>query len=144
MGAAEHFAAADPLPAVLEWLRQHPAITAAFGGPDHVSGVMEAPWPHLCVTPGVSSDLRDLQWDTVSDVTLDVYGDPAGWPGPAELRRLLLLAARICSEIPPSSGAPELPVISAVAPSGLLAAIPLQNGQQRWTLGLRVTSHPAT
>lgn len=144
MSAAEQFAAADPLPVVLAWLRQHPTVLAAIGGPEHISGVMEAPWPHLRVTSGPGGDLRDMTWETVSEVTLEVYGDPSGWPGPAELRRLLLLAARVCVDIPHHDGATGHPVISDVGPSGVVAVTPLLTGQQRWTLGLLVTSHPAT
>lgn len=143
MSHAARLADADPLPQVLAYLQQHPDVTEALGGPGHVSGLLEEPWPHITVTPGPGGDLRNLRWDTVMDISIEAYGDPSGWPGPAELRRLALLAVAVCVELPDADRPPGAPVITAVSPSGALAWTPLETGQPRWSTGVLVTSHPA-
>ncbi|MFD7334932.1 hypothetical protein ACFV98_02865 [Streptomyces violascens] len=114
----------------------------ALGGPGRVSGIAEAPWPHLRVTHGPGGDLRDLTWATTPEVTLEVYGDPGGWPGQAELRRILLVCAAASMEIIEAPSVPGKPVISGIRPSGTLVWSPLIDGQPRWLLGLLVTVHP--
>ena len=52
--------AADPIAVVVAWLKQHPTIAAEFGGDAHVSGLNEAPFPHVEVAAGPGGDLRDL------------------------------------------------------------------------------------
>ncbi|MER5301303.1 hypothetical protein ABT039_17775 [Streptomyces lasiicapitis] len=133
---------ADPVSALLAWLRQHPRVAAALGGPGRASGIAEAPWPHLRVTHGPGGDMRTLAWATEPEVTLEVYGDPGGWPGQAELRRIILVCAAAATELPDAPHAPGQPVISGVRPSGTLLWSPLVDGQPRWLLGLLVTLHP--
>ncbi|AKN68766.1 hypothetical protein QR97_02165 [Streptomyces sp. PBH53] len=133
---------ADPVSAILAWLQKHPRVTTALGGPGRVSGIAEAPWPHLRVTHGPGGDLRDLTWATTPEVTLEAYGDPGGWPGQAELRRILLTCAAAATEIAEAPHEPGQPVISGVRPSGTLVWSPLVDGQPRWLLGLLVTLHP--
>ncbi|MFI6686602.1 hypothetical protein [Streptomyces sp. NPDC050485] len=133
---------ADPVSAVLAWLRTHPRTADALGGPGRVSGIAEAPWPHLRVAHGPGGDLRDLTWATTPEVTLEVYGDPGGWPGQAELRRILLVCAAAATEIVEAPSAPGKPIISGIRPSGTLVWSPLVDGQPRWLLGLLVTLHP--
>jgi hypothetical protein len=133
---------ADPVSEILAWLQQSPAAAEALGGPGRVSGIPEAPWPHLRVTHGPGGDLRDLTWAISPEVTLEVYGDPGGWPGQAELRRILLRcaeAAKARVEAPHTAGRP---VISGIRPSGVLVWAPLVDGQPRWLMTLSVTLHP--
>ncbi|GAA3471042.1 hypothetical protein [Nonomuraea roseola] len=47
--ATEDLSRADPVPAILAWLRAHPAVTAALGGPDRVGAYSEEPYPRLRV-----------------------------------------------------------------------------------------------
>lgn len=142
MAAPYELADADPVSAVLSWLRSHPQVAEALGGQDRVSGISEAPWPHLRVTHGPGGDLRDLMWATEPEVTLELHGDPGGWPGQAELRRIILLCAAAATELSDVPHVPGRPVISGVRPSGALVWSPLVDGQPRWLLGLLVTLHP--
>ncbi|MEU3499242.1 hypothetical protein ABZ726_00190 [Streptomyces hundungensis] len=127
---------------VLSWLAEHPTVAEALGGPGRVSGTVEAPWPHLRVTSGATGDMRALEWATESEVTLEVYGDPGGWPGPAALRRIALLSALATKELAAAASLPGRPVISRVRPSGVLIDSPLANGQPRTMFGLLVTLRP--
>lgn len=135
---------ADPVAAVLAWLAEHPKVREALGGPGHVSGALEAPWPHLRVTAGPGGDMRDLRWATEPEVSLELYGDPGGWPGPAALRRTLLACAVAAAEMPDVPTVPGESVVSGVRPSGMLIESPLATGQPRWIMGLLVTIHPPT
>ncbi|OEJ21115.1 hypothetical protein [Streptomyces subrutilus] len=133
---------ADPVSELLAWLQQSTGVADALGGPGRVSGIPEAPWPHLVVTHGPGGDLRDLTWATSPEVTLELHGDPGGWPGRAELRRILLLCATAAKKVVEAPHVPGLPVISGIAPSGTLIWSPLVDGQPRWILTLAVTIHP--
>ncbi|MGC4950901.1 hypothetical protein ACLQ2N_32515 [Streptomyces sp. DT224] len=142
MNDAYALADADEVAAVLAWLAEHPKVTAALGGPGHVSGTREAPWPHLRVAAGPGGDLGTLTWRTEPEVTLELFGDPGGWPGPAALSRLLKLCALAAAELPGAPPVPGQPIISGVRPSGVLLESPLETGQPRWLMGLLVTQHP--
>ncbi|MBT2395250.1 hypothetical protein [Streptomyces sp. ISL-100] len=142
MTAIAALADADPVTALLTWLQKHPRVAEALGGPGRVSGISEAPWPHLRISHGPGGDLRTLTWATEPEVTLEMYGDPGGWPGQAELRRIILLCAAAASELPDATHTPGQPVISGVRPSGTLLWSPLVDGQPRWLLGLLVSLHP--
>ncbi|MDH6628659.1 hypothetical protein M2271_006492 [Streptomyces sp. LBL] len=133
---------ADPVSVLLAWLQQSAEVADALGGPGRVSGISEAPWPHLVIGHGPGGDLRDLNWATAPEVTLEVHGDPGGWPGQAELRRTLVRCAQVVQGIVEAPQAPGLPVVNGVKPSGLLVWSPLVNGQPRWLMHLSVTLHP--
>lgn len=133
---------ADPVSVILAWLQQSPAAADALGGPGRVSGIPEAPWPHLLVGHGPGGDLRDLNWVISPEVTLEVYGDPGGWPGKAELRRILLRCAAAAQARVEAPHVPGEPVISGIRPSGVLVWAPLVDGQPRWLMTLSVTLHP--
>ncbi|MFF4276123.1 hypothetical protein [Streptomyces sp. NPDC001536] len=133
---------ADPVAVVLAWLAAHPKVTEVLGGSGRVSGVREAPWPHLRVIPGAGGDLRNLEWATEPEVVLEVYGDPSGWPGPATLRRIALVCALAAKELVDQPAEPGRPVVSSVRPSGVLIDSPLADGQPRHLFGLLTTIHP--
>ncbi|MFJ2745312.1 hypothetical protein ACIO3O_37275 [Streptomyces sp. NPDC087440] len=132
----------DPVSELLTWLKENAEAADALGGPDRVSGLAEAPWPHLVVGHGPGGDLRDLSWATSPEVTLEIYGDPGGWPGKAELRRVLLRCATIAKRRVDAPHVPGRAVINGISPSGLLIWSPLVDGQPRWLLNLSVTLHP--
>lgn len=133
---------ADPVSVLLAWLQKHPRVTEALGGTGRVSGISEAPWPHLRVSHGPGGDMRTLTWAMEPEVTLEAYGDPGGWPGQAELRKIVLDCAGAATELPGAPHMPGQPVVSGVRPSGTLLWSPLVDGQPRWLLGLLVTLHP--
>ncbi|MER6109383.1 hypothetical protein [Streptomyces hirsutus] len=133
---------ADPVAVLLPWLQQSAQAADALGGPGRVSGIYEAPWPHLAISHGPGGDLRTLQWATEPEVTLEVLGDPGGWPGKAELRRILVRCATAAQGIVEAPHVPGRPVVNGVKPSGLLVWSPLVDGQPRWLMNLAVTLHP--
>ncbi|MFF7838769.1 hypothetical protein ACFZC6_08135 [Streptomyces ossamyceticus] len=133
---------ADPVSVILAWLQEHPEVADALGGPGRVSGIEEAPWPHLVIGHGPGGDLMDLNWRIAPEVTLEVYGDPGGWPGKAELRRILLRCAKATQDLVEAPHVPGRPVVSGIKPSGLLVWSPLVDGQPRWLMNLSVTLHP--
>lgn len=133
---------ADPVAVLQKWLTEHPKVQEVLGGPDRVSGAIEAPWPHLRVAAGPSGDMRDMTWAVEPDISLELIGDPSGWPGPAQLRRMLLVCALAAKEVVDRPAIPGEPVISSVRPSGMVIDSPLVTGQPRWVFGLLVTIHP--
>ncbi|MFD4933420.1 hypothetical protein [Streptomyces virginiae] len=142
MSDAYAFADVDPVAVVLAWLAEHPRVTEVLGGPGRVSGAREAPWPHLRVALGPGGGLGDLAWLSEPEVTLEVYGDPGGWPGPAALSRILKVCAVAAAELPDVAPSNRRPVVSGIRPSGVLLESPLETGQPRWVMGLLVTLHP--
>ncbi|MFD0353013.1 hypothetical protein ACFVHW_04575 [Streptomyces sp. NPDC127110] len=142
MSHAYALADTDPVSVVLAWLAEHPKVTEVLGGPGRVSGTLEAPWPHLRVALGPGGSLGDLTWLTEPEVSLEVYGDPGGWPGPAALSRILKTCAIAAAELPAAPHAEGRPVITGVRPSGMLLESPLETGQPRWVMGLLISLHP--
>lgn len=140
---SESLADADPVSALLAWLQTHPEVADVLGGPGRVSGIEEGPWPHLRIDHGPGGDLGDLSWRIQPEVMLEVYGDPGGWPGKAELRRILLRCAQAAQERVQAPHIPGEPVISGIKPSGLLIWAPLATGQPKWMLNLSVTLRPS-
>jgi hypothetical protein len=138
------FEDADAVPVALTWLRGHERVLEAFGGPDHISGVRRAPWPHLRVTPAPGGDLRDLLYEQAQEVTLEVYGDPDGSVPEPTLRRLTMLAVRALAEMPerrPYDGV--TPVVSLVTVSVVPFGQVLANKQVRWSATVNVVLRPA-
>ncbi len=134
--------AADPFAVVIAHLRAHPAVTAAFGGPDHVSGLVEAPWPHVRVIPSGGGDLGELLWHTTWQVQVEVIDHPANPVGQAALWRLAMTAAQAARDLTERAVTSADPVVSRVRPSGVVAWSPLPSGQGRWVCGLLITIRP--
>jgi hypothetical protein len=134
---------ADPIAEVLSWLQAHPTVLAEFGGPGHISGLNEPPYPHVRVASSGGGDDGDLTWVVSPEVLVETYADPDGMPGQAELRRLHYVALLAAVELPRRAHTAEMTVVSSVLPSSTAAAVPLPLGQLRWTSALRVTLHPA-
>jgi hypothetical protein len=132
----------DPVAAALAYLKAVPEVVDAFGGADHISGEIEAPWPRLRISDGPGGSLGNLRWATAPEIMLEVFGDPTGWPGKAEVRRLTMLAAaalvRLPEQDPPAPG----PVVALVT-VGTLSETPLTSGQPHYSLTLSMVMHPA-
>lgn len=124
----------------LGWLQTHPDIVAVFGS--SVSGVSEAPWPHLMVTRAPGGNLGDLRWSRTDEVQLEVHGHPDGGPGPAALERALLTAVRALGEITERDLAATDSVVSRVSSSGGIVDRPLPEGQPRLLTTLRLVVRP--
>jgi hypothetical protein len=136
---------ADPVAALLSWLRGHAGVTAALGDAAHISGRNEPPYPRLLIAPSAGGDDLALRWVLTGEVGLSTLGALDGTPGQAELRRLHYTALAAAAELPASTFGPADPVVSAVRPSSpaRFAPEPL-TGQPAWRSTLLLTMHPAT
>lgn len=141
---APGFEGGDAIGEVLRWLKQHQRILAEFGGPEHVSGVIEAPWPRLRIAPDASNDLAQLRWEHEAGVLVEVYADPAGTISPHRSWQLIMIALAAVAELPSAPYEPGRAVVSRVRSTTGLVPQPLSNGQYRWIAGLGVTVHPST
>lgn len=136
---------ADPVSVLLDWLRAHPEAQDLVGGPEHYSGIMEAPWPHVVLSDGPGGSLRDLTWSAEPEVNVEVYSAPNGAPGSAELRRILVRVLRICRNLSEEQLVDFFtPVVCRVRPTGGYQMQTLTNGQLRCSAGLLVAIHPPT
>lgn len=134
---------ADPVEVVLAWLKNHPQVGDLLGGPDHATGLMEAPWPHLVVGDGTGGDLRDFRWDAELEVAFDLYSHPNGAPGTSAMRKILMRVLRVVADLPEEQVVTdETPVVSRVRPAGTYSWQPLTNGQLRVSSSVYVTIHP--
>lgn len=132
----------DPVALVYQWLRDHPATPLLLGGPEHVTGIPETPWPHVAVDDGFAGDTRE-GWSGEFEVSLEVLGAPDGTPGKADLRNLAYRVLDQLRALPEADVTdPTQPVVSKVRPSGVFAWSPLSNGQPRYVLGVIVTVRP--
>jgi hypothetical protein len=134
---------ADALSVALAHLKASLRVLDEFGDAAHVSGIVEAPWPHLVVEGGPGGSLGDLVSPrTTEEVVLSVYGDPRGTQGPAECKRLAKVALVELAGLPNATVTIYDPVVSDVRPSGTAARLPLLNGQYGYTVGALVTIRP--
>lgn len=138
---------ADPITAVLAWLRRHPRVLAEFGGAEYISGANEAPYPHVRISGGPGGSDLDLRHLIAPEVLVEVYGDQAGQPGDAELRRLLYVVLTACVELGYQTGQPFQPgdpVVTAVVSANNAVASPLAApAQPRWLAAVQVFLHPS-
>lgn len=132
---------ADAVAEVLSWLRTHATALDVLGDPPSLSGIPEAPWPHLVVTEGINSDLRNMTWEHMQEVTLELLSDPTTGPGKAALRQQILRLAAAVLELPGRTVAPTDAVVSFVEP-GTLRFQKLSTGQLSYQLDMKVTVHP--
>lgn len=134
--------AADPVAVALGWLRGRPAITAAFGSAEHISGLVEAPWPHLRVSAGPGGSVDDVLWQNTGEIVLEVIDHPSHVLGEAALWRLAMTALIELSQLPNREVSPTEPVVTLVRANGTVSNQPLQTGQGRQLIGVSVTVHP--
>lgn len=134
---------ADPVAVVLDWLTGHADVATLLGGPEHVTGISETPWPHLVVDEGTGGDLRDYRWDAEYEVVLELWSHPNGAPGKAAMRDLMMRLLRLAADLPDQQTVDATtPVVSRVRPSGTYAWQPLTNGQLKLVAGLYITIRP--
>lgn len=133
---------ADAVAEVLAHLKQDTQLVEAFGGVDHISGLVEGPWPHLVVSPGPGGDLRDLLAVMDPDVLVEVVGPLDGSMGSAALWRLALKTILSVKAMPERDAEPGRAVVSLVRFTGGLVKQPLASGQTRWQANLSVSISP--
>lgn len=138
------FEDADATAVVYAWLRDHPVVADEFGGPEHVTGVYEGPWPHLVVSPGNGgTDDDDMAWQSTQEVRLAVWDSYGNEVGRAGLLRLARLVRRLCAELPERDQPSGETVVCTVRSSGALLWSPASDGQGQAQVSLLVTVHPA-
>jgi hypothetical protein len=142
---------ADAVAVVIDWLGSHDRLTTALtaldigevDGADHISGIPEAPWPHVVVTEGAGGDLGDLRYWSIPEVQIEVFDDYEGSTGEAEIIRIAKIAVMAVREltervdVPP--GEPVVPYVRAT--SGLFPE-PAETGQNRAVVTLALTIRP--
>jgi len=130
---------ADPVAEVLAHFKQDPLVIDAAGGEDHISGMIEGPWPHVVVSPGAGGDLREAVASMEPDVLVEVIGPADGTIGPAALWRIAMKAVVSAKGMPERDHVAGRAVVSAVRFTGGLTKQPLSSGQIRWSATLSVT-----
>ena len=132
----------DPVAIVLTALKADSTVVAAFGDASHISGIYEAPWPHLRVTDGASGDMGELRWLINPEVRIEVYGDEANLVSEAECRRLLLVAALAVKRLETATSTAGQPTVTGVEVAGVPTNEPLTSGQTKFSLNLLIGCHP--
>lgn len=133
---------ADAVALTLPWLRSHAKVLSAFGGAEHVSGLREAPWPHLQVTDGVGGDFGNGIGDPLVEVVdLTVWGAPDGSVGEAAMRRLIITACEAMVDLQFAPYTPGQPAVSRVRVTSINSQA-LTNGQRRRIAAVQVTMRP--
>ena len=137
-------AACDPVAALKAWIEDHPVTVTVLGGPEHVTGIQEAPWPHLVLGDGPGGDLRGLVATMELEVTMELYGAPDGSPGQAALWRKAVAVAQLATRLPDEHDpGPGEPIVSRVRPAGVFTWAPTSLGQPRYVFGVYVVIQPA-
>ena len=136
------FEEVNPVAEVIAWLEAHPDLAAESITADHVSGVVEAPWPHIRVTPSPGGFLNDLVHAHAEEVQVEVLDHPGGTLGQAGLRRLLLLVARVVGELDDRDVTAGQTVISDVRSTSGAVWSPLSDGHLRYLTTFQITAHP--
>lgn len=136
----EDLARADPLPRVISWLSEHPAVIDALGGVGRVGAFNKPPYPCLRVLDTGGGDDRNLRWLICQEVQLEAFGDLDGSPGKEALRRILYVAMAAVAELPDQLGAS--PVITSVGSGRAGGWVPEPTGQPRYLSTVLVFAHP--
>lgn len=134
---------ADGVSEVLAHCKADADLLAALGGgPEHISGLNEGPYPHLVVSPGFGGDLRDLLAVHVAEVLVEVYGPLDGSVGSHDLWRILMRALVSIKGMPERAHVPGRAIVSGVTVIGGITRQPLESGQMRWQAITNVAVSP--
>ena len=133
---------ADAVSELILRLGQSPLVEAEFGS-GAVSGEIEAPWPHIAVTPSGAGDLRGMVGASMdTGVLLEFITPLDGSVGPADLwRKATRVLAEVCA-YPDVDPAPGRPALLHIQPSGYWSEQPLTSGQYRCSITVMVTIAP--
>lgn len=134
---------ADAVAEVLTHLKGDTTLLASFGGsPANVSGLPEAPFPHIVVSPGAGGDLRELLASHEPEVLLEWYAPGDGSIGSADLWRVAMRTLTSLKQMPERVQPAGRPVVCDVRVTGGLTRTPLESGQLRWQATVNVTIAP--
>lgn len=118
------------------------AVTTVLGGPDRVYGGERPRPPYPMLRVGAAfNDNRDLRWLIDDAVVIEAWGDLDGWPGTAELRRVLYVALGALRDLPDRTILAGEPVVTDVRPGGA-NYVPGALGQSRYLATVALTIHP--
>lgn len=129
----------DAVAETLHHLLNDPDVAAALGGDDRVSGVMEAPWPHVVVSQGGDGDLGLMRGRLVHEVKLELYGPMDHSIGAAELYRIMLVVLTSVADMSERDHPSGHAVVCRSVIVGGVVDQPLSNGQSRLTGTASVT-----
>jgi hypothetical protein len=132
----------DPVGEVIWRFLNAAEVTEILGGPDRVSGLLEAPFPHLRVIPGSTGEMSTMRGRMVHEVTLELYGPMDGSVGSAALFRMLAKVLRFANRIPDGAHPSGRAVLSRLNIQGGITRQPLTSGQLRYVATLNVTILP--
>lgn len=93
-------AAADPIPGCLAYLRSNPIMLEQVGGPEHITGYLKDVSPCIVLSTSNGGAPSDNFTFNFPEILVECYGSPDGTPGKAELRRLLVIACVILTNMP--------------------------------------------
>jgi hypothetical protein len=119
-------------------------VLAEFGGPEHISGLKEAPFPHLEVVAGFTAPGDFKIRPVEGQVDFTVWGAPTNEHGNHLLRRLSLVVVGALLELPDVEYRPGDPVVSLVDFPRSPTPQHLTNGQRRWLFSASFRMRPAT
>ena len=125
----------------MQWLRGHPDVLAELGGPDHISGSKQAPFPHVEIRAGVTDVGDRLTRPVDGEVEFQVWGSPTNVHGPAALRDICLVLCRALAEMLLADELPGGAVVSDVRFTRNPANQDLTNGQRRWMFAVSLRMH---
>lgn len=133
---------ADAVSEVLAHFKTDPRVVEAVGGEDRISGLTEAPWPRIVVSPGAGGDMREAQSSIEPYVLVEVVGPLDGTIGPAELWRTAMKCVTSAKSMPERDHVVGRAIVSRVRLIGGVNKQPLLSGQTRWSLTLAVAISP--
>lgn len=142
--AVDDLARADPLPRLIDWLGNHPAVVAELGGTGRVGLDNVPPYPRLRVVEVPGGSDRDLRWLIIKAIQIEAYGDLSGAPGKAALSRALYVALGALGELPDQAAPESAPIITSIRSSSAGSWSPEPSGQPRYVASVQVYVHPAT
>lgn len=134
---------ADAVAEVLLHLKGDTALLESFAGTAaNVSGIPEAPFPHIVVSPGAGGDPRDLLASHEPEVLLEWWAPGDGSVGSADLWRLAMRTLTSLKQMPERNQPAGRAVVCGVRVTGGLTRQPLESGQLRWQATINVAVAP--
>ncbi|MBM0201918.1 hypothetical protein JNW90_01445 [Micromonospora sp. STR1s_5] len=136
-------AAVDVVALAVDVLKTSVVVGEKFGGPEHVSGLNEPPFPHLRVISLPGGDDGRLLWTVRRELQVEAWGHPDGRPGKAALHRLLYDAVIVLARLADDDHVPGRPVVVDAYTVGTARWAPDRaSGQPCWAHRLLIVAHP--
>lgn len=134
---------ADAVAELITRFQASAMVAEEFGGPEHVSGAVEGPWPHIVVGPSGGGDLRGLVGGSIATgVKLEFVSDPGRSVGAAALWRKAMKVLIEAAGYPEQETPNGRPVLADVAPVDYPVEQATVSGQDRVIATLEVVIAP--